>query len=64
MSTPPRPLIYAILDHLTRHAPFDQMEREDLEWMAERLKLGYYGKGEVVLGPEQGQVSGRAGTRV
>jgi CBS domain-containing protein len=56
MSTPPRPLLYAILDQLTRHAPFDQMEREDLEWLAERLELGYYGKEEVVLGPEQDPV--------
>ncbi|MGD9786487.1 MAG: DUF294 nucleotidyltransferase-like domain-containing protein [Sulfuricellaceae bacterium] len=57
MTTSPRPLLQSLIDHLRRHAPFDQMEGEDLEWLAGRLKLGYYGKGEVVLGPEQGQVS-------
>ncbi|MGD9786482.1 MAG: DUF294 nucleotidyltransferase-like domain-containing protein [Sulfuricellaceae bacterium] len=54
---PPPSLLHALVEHLRRHAPFDQMEREELEWLAGRLKLGYYGKGEVVLGPDQGQVS-------
>jgi CBS domain-containing protein len=30
------------------------MERGDLEWLAARLEIGYYAKGEVVLSPEQG----------
>ncbi|MDD4928991.1 MAG: DUF294 nucleotidyltransferase-like domain-containing protein [Gallionella sp.] len=36
------------------HAPFDRMETEHLSWMLERMKLGYYAQGEVILRPEQG----------
>jgi CBS domain-containing protein len=46
-------LIQAAADHLRQYAPFDQMEREHLLWMAQRLALGYFAKGEVVLSPEQ-----------
>ncbi|MDO9189590.1 MAG: cyclic nucleotide-binding domain-containing protein, partial [Sulfurimicrobium sp.] len=54
-STPPNALILATLDHLSRFAPFDRMERGHLEWLAARLEIGYYAKGEVVLSPEQGE---------
>ena len=47
-------LIQATAEHLRRHAPFDRMERGDVEWLAARLEVGYYAKGEVVLSPEQG----------
>lgn len=50
MSTP-FALLAATLDQLTRYAPFDQMEREHLTWMIERLKVGYYAKEEIVLAP-------------
>jgi len=50
MSTP-YALVAATLDHLTRFAPFSQMQREHLIWMIERLKVGYYAKDEVVLAP-------------
>ncbi|BAN34329.1 CBS signal-transduction protein [Sulfuricella denitrificans skB26] len=56
-SAPPNTLILATLDHLSRFAPFDRMEREHLIWLAERLSLGYYAKGEVIASPEQGEVS-------
>lgn len=36
------------------HAPFDRMEPAHLLWMLERMKLGYYAKGEVIVSPEQG----------
>ncbi|MDD3528324.1 MAG: DUF294 nucleotidyltransferase-like domain-containing protein [Gallionellaceae bacterium] len=49
--TTPYALVAATLDQLTRYAPFDQMAREHLVWMIERLKVGYYAKGEVVLAP-------------
>lgn len=52
----PNSLIFATVEHLSRFAPFDNMEREHLAWMAERLKLGYYAKGETVLSPETGEV--------
>jgi CBS domain-containing protein len=38
------------------HAPFDRMEPAHLLWMLERMQLGYYAKGEVVVSPEQGVV--------
>ena len=56
-STPPNSLLIATVDHLRRFAPFDRMEREHLAWLAQRLALGYYAKGEVILSPEQGVAS-------
>lgn len=55
-SSVPNTLILATVDHLARFAPFDGMAREHLIWLAERLKLGYFAKGEVMLAPEQGEV--------
>ncbi len=46
-------LIQATVDHLNQFAPFDRMAREHLLWMAQRLTLGYFAKGEVILSPEQ-----------
>lgn len=46
----------AQIDQLTRHAPFDRMERQHLQWMLERMKLAYYAQGEVVVSPTQGAV--------
>lgn len=48
-------LIHATIELLRRHAPFDRMEGESLEWLAARLEIGYYAKGEVLLSPEQGE---------
>lgn len=56
-SAPPNSLIHATMDHLRRFAPFDRMERDHLVWLAQRLSLGYYAKGEVVASPEQGVAS-------
>ncbi len=47
----------AQLAFFAQHAPFDRMEREHLLWMLERMKLGYYAKGEVIVAPEQGAVA-------
>ena len=49
-------LILATAEHLARFAPFDSMAREHLHWLAERLQLTYYAKGETVLGPDAGPV--------
>lgn len=54
--TAPNALLQATADHLARFVPFDSMAAEHLAWLAERLKLGYFGKGEVMLAPEQGLV--------
>lgn len=48
------PLITATAEHLARFVPFDSMTEEDLVWLANRLKLGYFAKGEVLFAPEQG----------
>jgi CBS domain-containing protein len=53
----PNTLIQATAEHLSRFVPFDGMTREHLLWLAERLKLAYYGKGEVLLAPEAGVVN-------
>ncbi|BBI98460.1 cyclic nucleotide-binding protein [Ferrigenium kumadai] len=44
------------LNFLARHAPFDHMEPGHLLWMLERMRLGYYAAGEVIVSPEQGAV--------
>ena len=38
------------------HAPFDRMEPAHLLWMVERMKLGYYSAGEVIVSPEKATV--------
>ena len=46
-----RSLVAALVEQMMRQAPFDRMERDHLAFMAERFKLGYYAKGEVLIGP-------------
>jgi CBS domain-containing protein len=52
----PNTLILATVEHLARFAPFDSMQREHLVWLAERIKVTYYSKGETLLGPDAGTV--------
>lgn len=47
-------LIQQTVEQLRHHAPFDRMEPEHLAWLAERLKVGYYDKDEVMLSPDAG----------
>jgi CBS domain-containing protein len=44
------------LAFITKHAPFDRMELEHVIWMMERMDLGYYAAGEVIISPDQGAV--------
>ncbi|MFZ2161728.1 MAG: DUF294 nucleotidyltransferase-like domain-containing protein [Sideroxyarcus sp.] len=44
------------LAFITKHAPFDRMELAHVLWMLERMNLGYYAEGEVIVTPEQGAV--------
>ncbi|MDO8988828.1 MAG: DUF294 nucleotidyltransferase-like domain-containing protein [Sideroxyarcus sp.] len=44
------------LSFVTRHAPFDRMELPHVLWMLERMDVGYYASGEVIVSPEQGPV--------
>ncbi len=43
-----------VIEFLRRHAPFDQMTAPHLEFLARRLKLAFYGRGEVIIGPAEG----------
>ncbi len=43
-----------VIDFLRRHAPFDAMSQPHLEYLAKRLRLGFYARGEVILSPESG----------
>jgi len=52
-STPLTPII----EFLRQHAPFDHMAQAHLEYMAKRLRLVFYAKGELIATPEQGQAS-------
>lgn len=45
------------LSFITKHAPFDHMELAHVMWMMERMQLGYYAEGEVIVSPEQGAVN-------
>ncbi|HAF43384.1 MAG TPA: prohead protease [Gallionellaceae bacterium] len=44
------------LAFITKHAPFDRMELPHVLWMLERMNIGYYAEGEVIVTPEQGAV--------
>ena len=44
------------LSFFATHAPFNRMDQPHLLWMLERMQLGYYAKGEVIITPEQGTV--------
>lgn len=56
-STSATSLHEAVCAHLSRFAPFNEMQRADLQWLAERLAVAYYPQGNVLLGPEQGRVT-------
>lgn len=49
-------LVNATIDALRRHSPFDRMEREALEFLAERARLAYFPKDTPILTPEMGAV--------
>jgi CBS domain-containing protein len=41
---------------LREHAPFDEMDKDALRFLAERLRLAYYPGGELIVGPANGPV--------
>jgi CBS domain-containing protein len=53
MSEAANSLIQATAEHLRQFAPFDQMDAEHVQWLAQHATLGYFAKGEAVLSPEQ-----------
>lgn len=44
----------ALIAALLEHAPFDEMDRGSLRFLGQRLRLAYYPRGELVIGPESG----------
>lgn len=55
MSTQPAPsLIAATIEDLRQNAPFDAMDLPSLQYIAARLTLRYYAKGESLLSPRDG----------
>ncbi|MFA5626617.1 MAG: DUF294 nucleotidyltransferase-like domain-containing protein [Thiohalomonadaceae bacterium] len=53
-TTPP---LAPILEFLQQHAPFAQMAASHQEFLAKRLKLGFYARGEAITGPDDGPVN-------
>jgi len=43
-----------VLDFLRVHAPFSQMAPAHLEFLAKRLSLGFYHRGQSIVGPDSG----------
>lgn len=55
VSQTPQSLMNASIESLSRHAPFDKMDRTHLEFMVKNLSVGYYAKDSVILSHEQGE---------
>lgn len=47
-------LIQQTVEQLRRYTPFNRMDAAHLQWLAERLRVGYYAKDEMILSPEHG----------
>jgi CBS domain-containing protein len=45
-----------IIPELRAHAPFDELEPEALDYLAQRLRLAYHARGELIVGPDSGEV--------
>ena len=43
-----------VIPALRGHAPFDEMDSEALSFLAARLRLAYYPRGQVIIGPQSG----------
>ena len=55
MTTQPAPsLIASTVEELRKNAPFDAMDLSTLQYIAARLSLRYYAKGETLLTPQDG----------
>lgn len=60
MEQPSRPIAAALapatVEDLRRHAPFDRMDRGDLDWLVARLSVVYFAPDAVVMSPDDGIV--------
>ncbi len=50
-------VLLPVLEFLRRHAPFDSMAPEHLEFLAKRLKLTFYAQNEKITDPDGGPAS-------
>lgn len=50
-------VLLPVLEFLRRHAPFDRMAPEHLEFLAKRLKLTFYAQDEKITDPDGGPAS-------
>lgn len=53
----PRPMMDATIEALRRHAPYDRMDRDSLEYLVSNLSLAYHPKGSTVTSPAEGVAS-------
>ncbi len=51
------PLVRATIGELKAHPPFDGMAPADLDFLASKLKVAYFAKGEEIVGPGAGVVT-------
>jgi len=51
------PALTPVVDFLKQHAPFDQMSEPHLEYLAKRLRLVFYARGNVITHPDNGQAT-------
>ncbi|HYL90645.1 MAG TPA: DUF294 nucleotidyltransferase-like domain-containing protein [Burkholderiales bacterium] len=49
-------LATSTITELRRYAPFDEMEPAALAFLAARLRIAYYARGEPIVGPDGGEV--------
>ena len=47
-------IVAGVRQALAAHAPFAHMRAEDLEFLAQRVELAYFGHGEDIVGPDSG----------
>lgn len=50
----PQALVAPVVEFLRRHAPFDQMSTAHVEYLAKRLRSGFYAKGSAIADPDEG----------
>src|SRR5579859_1272518 len=48
-------LITTTIGELRRYAPFDEMEPAAIGFLAARLRIAYYPRGERIVGPDSGE---------
>lgn len=50
-------LIQHTIGELRHYAPFGRMQPDHLEWLVQRVQIGYYASGDVIAEPEEGVAS-------